>query len=129
LSHKHFLTYLQQQLEQNLYGGRAVADLQMDSTAGAQSIDLAWLSDGQLQLLQGFESVPFAPCICIEFFSSTAPDATTVQKKALLFNHHAEEVWLCDAQGQLTFFNQNGQLNQSRIAPRFQQNIHWQNDE
>ena len=111
---------IQHRLEQGLYGGRTLTDFKIDSSEGVQTIDLVWLSDDQWRLFAGIEVAPFAPRICIEFNPETA---TLNERAQLLLNQFAEEVWFCDAQGQLSFYNQNGQLSQSRMAPRFQSNM------
>ena len=53
--------------------------------------------------------------MCIRDSSNTAEEMNV--KKALYFNNGAQEFWLCDQDGGLRFFDQNGELARSRLAP------------
>ena len=41
------------------------------------------------------------------------------EKRRLYLEAGAEEVWLCNAQGQMQFFNADGQLERSKRVPDF----------
>jgi len=45
------------------------------------------------------------------------------QKRQPCFEQGAQEVWLCNEQGEMTFYNQNSQLMNSILTPKFQQKI------
>lgn len=40
-------------------------------------------------------------------------------KKELYFEKGAEEFWLCDLQGTMSFYNKKGELSNSELAPLF----------
>ena len=44
-------------------------------------------------------------------------------KKDLYFGADAKEVWLCDKQGTMSFYNQQGQLSRSLLVPEFPKQI------
>lgn len=41
------------------------------------------------------------------------------EKRALYFAAGAKEVWLCDENGEMRFFNAQQQLEQSQLVPAF----------
>ena len=45
------------------------------------------------------------------------------EKKDLYFAAKAEEVWLCDGEGRIRFYNQQGELKQSFLVPDFPKQI------
>jgi hypothetical protein len=40
-------------------------------------------------------------------------------KKQLYFDNGAIEVWICDLYGKMRFYNQQGELKYSELAPNF----------
>ena len=44
-------------------------------------------------------------------------------KKNLYFEAHALEVWLCNEQGKIKFYNEQGELAQSLLVPSFPNQI------
>jgi hypothetical protein len=44
-------------------------------------------------------------------------------KKKLYFEAQALEVWLCNEQGQIRFYNEQGELEQSLLVPDFPKQI------
>ncbi len=44
------------------------------------------------------------------------------EKRKLYFEKGAEEVWICDEDGKITFYNTQGKLEQSILVPKFP---HW----
>jgi Uma2 family endonuclease len=42
-----------------------------------------------------------------------------IEKRALYFEAGAKEVWLCDENGEMSFFNVQQQLEQSQLVPAF----------
>jgi hypothetical protein len=44
-------------------------------------------------------------------------------KKKLYFEAQALEVWLCNEQGQIRFYNEQGELTQSLLVPDFPKQI------
>lgn len=50
-------------------------------------------------------------------------------KKDLYFSAGAEEVWLCDQEGKMSFYNQQGQLSKSFLVPGFPEQIRRRNQQ
>jgi hypothetical protein len=51
--------------------------------------------------------------------SASNTPAEIENKRKLYLRKGAEEFWYCDAQGQMTFFNQQGLLSKSALGPVF----------
>ncbi|MGF1657274.1 MAG: hypothetical protein ACFCU3_09880 [Verrucomicrobiales bacterium] len=62
-----------------------------------------------------------APEICVEIFPSSNSSQELVGKKDLYFAQRAEEVWFCDALGNIASYNGEGLglVSQSGLAPHF----------
>ncbi|MEB3160720.1 MAG: Uma2 family endonuclease, partial [Synechocystis sp.] len=62
-------------------------------------------------------SASIAPEICVEVKSSSN---TSVSFKCQLYlEAQASEVWLCNEQGKISFYNQSGPLEKSLLVPDF----------
>jgi hypothetical protein len=48
-------------------------------------------------------------------------------KKDLYFGAGAEEAWLCDKAGSMSFYNRQGQLSKSLLVPDFPEQIRRRN--
>ena len=58
-----------------------------------------------------------APEVCVEVLSHTNTVDEIDTKKVLYFECGALEVWVCDQQGQLQFFDHQGERNASALFP------------
>ena len=61
--------------------------------------------------------------ICIEIKSSSNTQEEMKFKKELYFKAGAEEFWLCNESGEMSFFNSDGQITNSAIVPNFPASI------
>jgi Uma2 family endonuclease len=60
---------------------------------------------------------PKAPPICVEIASPSNTSAEMEEKITLYLAKGAEEVWICDLDGQITVHSHEGALDASRLAP------------
>jgi Uma2 family endonuclease len=60
-----------------------------------------------------------SPEICVEVVSESNLLALMQEKMRLYFDAGALEVWLCDLQGQMRFYNPDGELAGSSLCPAF----------
>jgi Uma2 family endonuclease len=84
---------------------------------GVKVADVGWASDRYMDE-HGHES-PYsrAPELCVEVISPSNSSREMEEKRALYFAAGALEVWLCDEQGVLSFFDPAGQIPSSRMFP------------
>jgi Uma2 family endonuclease len=64
-----------------------------------------------------------APELCIKVISNNNSQQEMDEKKALYVAQGAEKFWLCDENGNIRFFDTNGQLTHSMLAPNFPHKI------
>jgi Uma2 family endonuclease len=76
------------------------------STAdGVKAADVAWVSRERMKELGDGVFFIQAPEICVEVLSPSNTEAEITEKRALYFDAGAREVWICDRDGSITFFN------------------------
>ena len=105
-------------------GERAV-EFAVETRKGVKVPDVVWISQERLDALpDDVEASPFAPEICVEVLSSANTDAQMEEKRRLYFEHGAREVWLCDEDGEMTFYVAvEESVARSLLLPAFPPNI------
>ena len=99
--------------------GKVVPECPVVTADGVKVPDVAWLSRAQALAFAGKVAAPEAPEICIEIKSPSNSKREMDTKKALYFAAGAKEVWICDEEGVLTFWNATGRLKRSKIFTAF----------
>jgi Uma2 family endonuclease len=97
--------------------GVLIAECSVLTAKGVKVADVAWASPAFLRE-QG-KATPYtkAPEVCIEILSPSNASREMEEKRELYFARGAQEVWLCDEQGQLSFYDCVGQIPASRLFP------------
>ena len=106
--------------------GEPAVSFPVETRKGVKVPDVVWISQERLDALpDDVEASPFAPEICVEVLSSANTDAEMEEKRRLYFERGAREVWLCDEEGQMTFYVAGGEepVAHSRLLPGFPLNI------
>jgi len=119
--HSELQSVLQEGLNRRMKGGRAVQEYAIQTAAGVRVADVAWRSAARWREIRaaGTAPAPVAPEICIEVRSRSNTDAELATKRALYFDAGALEVWVCDEEGHLRFFDPGNELAQSNLVPSF----------
>ena len=91
---------------------------------GTKVADVAWVSHERLAIIRREAAASIAPEICVEVLS-TSNTKEIVEKRALYFAVGAREVWTCSKKGVMKFYDANGELTKSRLAPDFPRNINF----
>ena len=106
------------------HAGRPAVEFAVQTSDGVKVADVVWVSSERLeQIPDDAAAAPVAPEICIEVRSDGNTDAEMDHKRALYFEAGAEEVWMCDPSGTLTFYNADGQRDASQRVPSFPKQI------
>lgn len=100
-------------------GGCVMSECPVVTADGVKVPDVAWLSRTQADAFAGKAAAPAAPEVCIEIKSPSNPKKEMDLKRALYFAAGAKEVWVCDEQGVLTFWNLGGRVKRSKVFPLF----------
>jgi Uma2 family endonuclease len=121
--HGFYQTEIAILLSQQLTHGRCISEASIQTTDGVRVADVIWATREFIR--QNHDQTPFltAPQICIEIISPSNSKKEMQQKINLYLEAGASEVWLCNLEGELQFFNQKGQLEQSKLAPKFLKKI------
>jgi hypothetical protein len=100
--------------------GKVSTELAVATPEGVKVVDVIWISAARrAQIPDGAVASPVMPEICVEVLSPTNTDAEMDAKRRLYLDGGAEEVWLCDAQGRMRFYDAEGPRTRSRLAPTF----------
>ena len=119
--HSELQSVLQEELNQRMKGGRAVPEYAIRTAAGVRVADVVWRSAARWNEIQAAGKVPapVAPEICIEVRSRSNTDAEMAEKRTLYLDAGALEMWTCDENGRLRFFDPGNELAQSNLVPSF----------
>lgn len=123
--HSYRTRMIQRMLEESL-GGIALPECPVSTIDGVRAADVGWYSDVRYAQVQGQLIFETAPKICIEILSPRNSDREMEAKKQLYFDAGAEEVWICDLEGHMKFFEKatpDRQSVRSKRCPAFSQPI------
>ncbi len=114
-----FLQYLiAKHLEQLLTGGYALQEVSILTSKGVRVADVAWALETHFHEEQD-DVFTLAPSICVEVWSNSNTKEEFLEKRGLYFAAGAKEVWECDQNGNMQFFNADGLLEQSELVTEF----------
>ena len=99
--------------------GKGFANASIDTPEGVKVPDVVWASKAFLERYGRGTPFPRAPEICVEIISPSNTKVEMEARKNLFFSQGASEVWLCNLEGAVTFFDRAGQLERSILAPDF----------
>lgn len=105
-------------------GGTVTIEFAVLTLEGVKVPDVVWLSPARFAALSlDAEASEVMPEIVIEVLSKSNSHKAIDQKRRLYLSGGAQEVWLCDSEGRLTFFAASGKLERSALVPDFPQTI------
>lgn len=120
--HRSQAKEIQAQLDRLFGQARAFTEQPVETAIGAVKIaDVVWLTREQCQLLLEDPNLPLqpAPPICVEIVSPSNTIAQMEEKRALYFDTGAKEVWICERDGTMRFFNSSGEIAHSQLLTEF----------
>lgn len=109
------------QLRTLMRGGRTLTECPISTADGVKAADVAWASREQIKSVGNRACFPEAPEICVEILSPSNTPAEIAEKKQLYFEAGAQEVWICDAKGKMTFYQSLSpeRSSLSKLSPQF----------
>lgn len=99
--------------------GKAIVECAIATRQGTKVADVAWASPERVATIWSEAECSIAPELCVEVLSSANSGREMRTKRQLYFERGALEVWMCDVNGHLTFFDPKGQQEQSHLFPDF----------
>jgi len=106
-------------LERLLSNGIALSECAIKTNKGTKVADVAWASPDVWAVIKTQTEASIAPEICVEVLSDSNTQNEMAEKSQLYFAAGAREVWLCNEQGEMQFFNAKHPLIHSELAPDF----------
>jgi len=123
IKHSFYQGRIQRLLESLLQTGEVMPECAINTSDGVKVADVVWCSDERFDQIQDEVSASIAPEICIEVKSIGNTLEEMEFKKKLYFEAQAMEVWICNEQGDITFYNEQNELTQSLLVPYFPKQI------
>jgi Uma2 family endonuclease len=112
-------------LGQQLTGGACISECSVLTTQGVKVADVAWVSKAFLEQYAQVTPFPVSPEICVEIVSPSNSTAEIIEKIGLYSAKGAREVWTCNLQGAMRFYDAEGALVRSKLVPEFPVSIEW----
>ena len=106
-----------------LKGGKPLPECAIKTSKGTKVADVAWVSLDLLAKIKHETEASIAPEICIEVISTGNSKKEMLEKRQLYFEAGAKEVWLCDENGMMQFFNTQQKLTRSELVPEFPEKV------
>ncbi len=103
--------------------GAALVECAIKTRKGTKVADVAWASMKVIDQIEHETDASVAPEICVEVLSMSNTDKEINEKRKLYIEQGAVEVWACDSYGEMSFFNADGNLEQSKMFPDFPKKI------
>lgn len=123
LYHSIFQGKIANLLRQFKKTGEVFPECAIYTPKGTKVADVVWVSEERYRIIKKEIECSVAPELCIEVVSDSNSQKEMDEKKALYFAQGAKELWLCDEGGDITFFDEHGQLNISLLVPNFPNKI------
>jgi len=96
----------------------------LSTSDGVKAIDVAWLAPTRGEPIEKPTILERAPEICVEILSPSNTPSEMKEKRALYFEAGAQEVWICELNGKLRFYDAPGhQMDASRLCPGFPKEV------
>ena len=100
--------------------GEPTVEFAVETPEGVKVPDVVWISDERAaQIPDDIDASPVLPEVVVEVLSRSDPKRAMALKRALYLACGAVEVWTCDQNGLLTFYDASGELGASALAPSF----------
>jgi len=110
-------------LERLLEDGIALSECAIKTSKGTKVADVAWVSSSIWAKIKAETEASIAPEICVEVISTGNTQKEMAEKRQLYFEAGAIEVWMCNENGVVSFFNAEQQLTRSVFVPEFPEKV------
>lgn len=106
-------------LRQLMPGGNPFYETGVKTKDGTRVPDVGWISLEHSRANRPRPSFFIAPEVCVEIISRSNTRREIEEKKSLYFGAGVQEVWRCELDGTMNFFDADGPLPKSRLCPEF----------
>ena len=123
VKHGFFQNRIGSLLESLLTTGEVITECAIQTTDNVKVADVVWASDERADIIFDEVSASIAPEICIKIISESNTNQEMKFKQNLYFDAGAQEVWVCDRQGNISFYQPGKPLDCSELVPDFPKQI------
>ena len=116
--HSHRTLKIQVALHSRI-GGLALPECPISTIDGVRAADVGWYSDERFERVRGQIAFEIAPEICVEVVSPDNTPAEMAAKRNLYLEAGAVEVWLCEKDGRMRYYDASGEQASSALCPDF----------
>ena len=95
-----------------------ITECPISTTDGVKAADVGWYSNSRFAEVRGQLVFEKAPEICVEVLSQSNTKLEMQVKRQLYFTAGAEEVWLCDLQGVMSYYTSEQPNAPRKESPR-----------
>jgi Uma2 family endonuclease len=99
--------------------GESMVECAVETTRGVKEADAAWFSAARRAQTREDYAASIAPELCVEVLSKFDAWGEVEEKVGLYLEAGAEEVWICDLDGRMHFFDAEGERKRSARVPDF----------
>ena len=117
--HSVYQGLIQSIIQSLLKGGLIYPECPIQTEDNVKVADVVWISKERYQRVKNDDICSIAPEICIEIKSSSNTQEEMKFKKELYFQAGAVEFWLCNENGEMSFFSPDGQMINSALVLDF----------
>ncbi len=105
--------------------GMVATECSVQTSQGVKVADVAWISKDFFQVYARVTPFPTSPEICVEIISPSNTTKEILEKIGLYIVAGAKEVWTCNLEGEMRFYDAEGAVLQSSRVPEFPKIVTW----
>jgi Uma2 family endonuclease len=119
IKHSFYQSKISNMLDNLRSDGITLTECAIWTRKGTKCADVAWASLELFDQIESKAETIIAPEICVEVVSISNINKEMKEKRKLYFEQGAKEVWICDEYGNVKFYDENGENEQSEMFPDF----------
>jgi Uma2 family endonuclease len=119
IKHSYYQGIIAQLINSISTNGFAFPECAIQTLDNTKVADVVWCSEERLAMIEDEITASIAPEICVEIISSSNSEGEMRLKMDLYFQAQAQEVWFCDREGNMRFYNKKEELKNSELIPDF----------
>jgi Uma2 family endonuclease len=105
--------------------GQVATECSVLTSEGVKVADIAWTSKEFREEFGNVTPFPRAPEICVEIISPSNSTKEILEKIGLYIAAGAKEVWTCNLEGEMRFYDAEGAILASNRVPEFPKVVTW----
>ena len=117
--HRAYQMHIASWFEQHGEKNKAMPECNIQTSDGVKIADVAWGSAGFFERNKYEDPYQESPEVVIEVISPSNREKVMKSKMSLYFEAGAKEVWFCDDDGNMRFFNSQAELERSEMFGEF----------